>query len=50
VGVTGICNALNFNNKNNPIDNIIYTINGIFRGIFARNKAESIDTLRCELM
>ena len=35
VGVTGIYNILNYNNKNNPIDNIICIINGIFHGIFS---------------
>jgi hypothetical protein len=34
VGVTGICNTLNYNNKNNAIDNIICIINGIFHGIY----------------
>jgi hypothetical protein len=34
VGVTGINNKLINNNKNNPIDNIICIINGIFHGTF----------------
>jgi hypothetical protein len=46
VGVTGNHNALNNKDKNNPIDNIICIINGIFHGIFSRSKTESIDTMR----
>ena len=32
--MTGVCNILKYNVKNNPIDNIICIINGIFHGIF----------------
>jgi len=47
--VTGAFNLLN-NNKNNPIDNIICIINGIFHGISRRLKLENSDTMRGELM
>jgi hypothetical protein len=35
VGVTGIRKILKYNDKNNPVDNMICIINGIFHGIFS---------------